>query len=432
MEIHSIFPPCYLYLNGSPQAPLKIEQPTTLGSIHPWLNQSRCRQLAARHCRIDFQESSHRIVEGPGNPGLILNRTRVREAFLSDGDEVQLGEILLTYRTQTERQTHPNGQQQPERGSSCPQLSSKNALWAQQLARVPRIANSSLSVLITGPSGSGKELLARQVHDLSTKKRGPYVALNCSALSESLVESELFGHLKGSFTGASDSRSGAFLQAEGGTLFLDEIGDLPPSLQPKLLRAIDNQEIRPVGSDKTLRTNVRIVAATQVKLIDRIHKNLFREDLYFRLCGFHIQAPPLCERMEDFQDLLFLFAKRFGIGFGFQAIAQLQKHSWPGNIRELKHTVERASVLFKGQTVQPEDLKHIVESNLLEQPTATESAFSGPVLAEIEREMILRRLKANRGNQRKTAIDLNLAKSTLHDRIRSYGFDPREFKSKGT
>ena len=205
---------------------------------------------SARHTRIERKTNGFLLRDLRSRNGTFLNGAHIFEAMLSDGDRIRLGETDLIFTCEEQTDTNPLT------------LQSRNPAWNLQLEKLPNIAQAPFPVLLTGPSGTGKDIVAQFIHRLSTRKNGPFVSVNCSALSESLVESELFGHVRGSFTGATSDRKGAFEAARGGTLFLDEIGDLPLSLQPKLLRALENNQIRPVGSDKPLQTDVRIVAAT--------------------------------------------------------------------------------------------------------------------------------------------------------------------------
>lgn len=370
--------------------------------------------VSSRHARIEKKPDGYTLRDLRSRNGSFLNGSRVAEAVLTINDRVRFGESVYVF---------------SESSSEEPQLSSKNSEWNQQIQRLPSFATTDFSILITGPSGTGKEILARAIHRLSTRARGPFVSINCSALSESLIESELFGHLKGSFTGASHDRKGAFEVARCGTLFLDEIGDLPLALQPKLLRALENNEIRPVGSDRTIETDVRIVAATHKNLAERVRMGLFREDLFYRLNVCNLRPPALADRKEDFEDLIYQFAKQYRVRFSFHAIMELKGRSWPGNIRELKNTVARASAYFPGQHIQPEHLPALLDPSPApsdcEYRLSAESSdgTQGSVIKEIEREMIIRRLVANKGNQRRTAQDLGMPKSTLHDRIKSYSID---------
>ncbi len=380
--------------------------------------------VSGRHARIERMPGGFVLRDLQSLNGTYVNGVRTREAILTCHDRIRFGETVFLF-TQT----------QPTKGAL---LTSKNPDWNAQLERLPSFAVSEFPVLLTGPSGSGKEVLARAIHARSSRIKGPFIGINCGALNENLIESELFGHVKGSFTGATNDRKGAFEAARGGTLFLDEIGDLPLSLQPKLLRALENHEIRPVGSDRTIETDVRIIAATHKNLALAVKAGRFREDLYYRLNVCHLHLPPLSERMEDFEDLLITFAKQYKVRFSIEAIRRLKKHTWPGNIRELRNAVTRASAYFPGKYIQAEDLNVILDLNMPDfldgSPINGEVRAMGPnssIIKEIEREMIIRRLMANKGNQRQTAKDLGIPKSTLHDRIKHYSIDIKKLVQSG-
>lgn len=319
-------------------------------------------------------------------------------------------------------------EQSPE--NSFP-LHSRNVLWNAELQSLQNVALTDFPVLLLGPSGTGKDVIAQAIHKSSQRATAPFISVNCSALTETLIESELFGHSKGAFTGAISDRKGAFESARHGTLFLDEIGDLPFALQAKLLRALENNEIRPVGSDRTIKTNVRIIAATHQNLSHKIAEGQFRSDLFFRLNVVSVNAPALRQRIEDFEDLLYTFAKQLRVRFSFDAIQKLKMHSWPGNIRELRNLVSRASALFPRQQIDLAKAEHLLKSSsvyapLIEDPNRTRMS----VVKEVERQMILRKLQENRGNQSKTAQDLGMPKSTLNDRLRQYNIDYRVYRSK--
>lgn len=370
--------------------------------------------VSSRQARIEKKNGFFVLRDTQSRNGTYLNGSRVTEATLTPNDRIRFGETVYVF---------------SESPAEAISLTSKNADWNAQLQRLPAFAATDFAVLITGPSGSGKELLARALHKNSPRTRGPFISINCSALSESLIESELFGHVRGSFTGATHDRKGAFETARGGTLFLDEIGDLPLSLQPKLLRALENNEVRPVGSDRSIETDVRILAATHKNLHSHVRTGRFREDLFYRLNVCHLRPPSLNERVEDFEDFLYQFAKQYRVRFSFSAIQRMKEHSWPGNVRELKNVVARASAYYPGKQVLPEDLPAILESIPSapeEIPAMVETGLgqtSGSIIKDIEREMIIRRLVANHGNQRRTAQDLGMPKSTLHDRIKAYSID---------
>jgi DNA-binding NtrC family response regulator len=370
---------------------------------------------SARHARIEQKSYGYVVRDLRSRNGTYLNDTQVMEALLREQDVLRIGKTEFRFTARLVQET-----------IETKTMQSKNPEFQEQLEKLPQIANLDIPVLILGPSGSGKELIAKAIHDFSARADGPFVSVNCSALSESLVESELFGHVKGSFTGATHDRKGAFEAARRGTLFLDEIGDLPLTLQPKLLRALENQEIRPVGSDRAVTTDVRIVAATHQSLGQKVQKSQFRTDLYYRLQGIQISPPALRDRLEDFDDLLFTFAKQYRVRFSTSAIAALKKHGWPGNIRELKNTVARAKAFFGNESIDEHAVQKLITplpQNLDLTTLALRRSESGATIKSIERDLIISRLAANNGNQRRTADDLGIPKSTLHDRIRSYGID---------
>lgn len=369
---------------------------------------------STRHARLERKATGFLLRDLRSRNGTFVNGARVVEAMLNDGDRLRIGQTDMVFLYQ--RPNHEN----------LTNLTSKNPIWQQQLMRLPFIAQAQYPVLLTGPSGTGKDILAQAIHRHSSRRNGPFVSVNCSALTEALVESELFGHVRGSFTGATNDRKGAFEAARGGTLFLDEIGDLPLTLQPKLLRALENQQIRPVGSDETVETDVRIVAATHHDLRKLVFEERFRADLFFRLNVMQIQAPALRDRMEDFEDLFYAFAKSLRVRFSFLAIQKMKAHTWPGNIRELKNVIARAKAYCGSGEVTPENVVELIDVL----PGEVTPLNAGPmykpsrsVIKEIEVEMIRSRLIANRGNQRKTAVDLGMPKSTLHDRIKVYGIN---------
>jgi len=244
-----------------------------------------------KHCRIEKKGTQYILKDLKSSNGTFLNGKEVHEAPLKSCDEIKVGNSYFKFRENLELD------------SKIPKefYESKNKKWKSDLDKIPAYGATEMPVLILGPSGSGKEFVARSLHFKSPRAYGELVSLNCSAFNEQLIESELFGHLEGSFTGATKSRKGAFQQAKGGTLLLDEIGDLPLSLQPKLLRALENNEIRPVGSDKAIKTDVRIIASTHKNLLKKVNEGSFREDLFYRLHALTLNSPALSQRMEDFE-----------------------------------------------------------------------------------------------------------------------------------
>ncbi|MGE0762539.1 MAG: sigma 54-interacting transcriptional regulator [Bdellovibrionales bacterium] len=406
----------FLLLNRPPHRLLfEIKDLLTMGrdsanQVHP-----EDPFVSHRHARIERRDSGFVIRDLRSRNGTFVNGAQVLEAQLHDGDRVQIGQTELHFSSSRESKIH----------AGLP--TSRNPIWQKELAMLPQIAESELPVLLQGPSGAGKEVLASALHRFSPRSGKPLISVNCSALSESLIESELFGHVRGSFTGALQDRSGAFVAAHQGTLFLDEIGDLPLPLQPKLLRALENAEVRPLGSDKNVKVNVRVISATHQNLRGLVQQGRFREDLFFRLNVLRLNLPALQSRPEDFEDLIYHFAKQHRVRFSFAAIQKLKEHTWPGNIRELRNVVARAKAYFPHMTIETEHLSQIFEppiSAMPQVPNGTGGKISA--IKELELKMILDRLLAHQGNQRQAALDLGIPKSTLHDRIRTYGIDIKQ------
>jgi two-component system, NtrC family, response regulator HydG len=290
-----------------------------------------------------------------------------------------------------------------------------------------RVAQVDSTVLITGESGVGKEVLAGFIHEQSARTAGPFVAINCGAVPESLLESELFGHARGAFTGATQDRIGLFESAQGGTLFLDEIGEVPPSMQVKILRALQERKIRRVGESASRSIEVRVLAATNRDLAAEIRAGRFRQDLYYRLRVVEIRIPPLRERRDDILELARIFLVRSASrlrrkvsGLSPEAAHQLLRHDWPGNVRELENTIERAIVLMHGERIEPQDLPDEVRGAL--SPVYSPGALRS--LEEVERDYILAVLDAVGGNKLKAAETLKIGTSTLFRKLKQYQGPP--------
>ena len=287
-------------------------------------------------------------------------------------------------------------------------------------ALIRQAAPGDANILISGESGTGKELVAKALHYNSPRSVRPFVPINCAAVPAGILESELFGHVKGAFTGAVRARRGLFREAEGGTLFLDEIGDMAPELQAKLLRAIEDRAVRPVGSDEAVPVDLRIVAATNKDLAARIQDRSFREDLYYRLAVIPIQLPPLRERREDIPLLAEHFLRRAAasagkpeLGFTPEAMAALLRHAWPGNVRELENVVERAVTLTPGNQIQPEGL--LLDTSLAPAPSALlAQASRRPTLDELTSEYVALVIREVGGDKDKAAEILGVSKRTLY------------------
>ena len=289
---------------------------------------------------------------------------------------------------------------------------------------VARVARSMSTVLVSGESGTGKELVARAIHSHSARASGPFVAVNCTALTESLLESELFGHQKGAFTGAVSSKRGLFEEAGGGTLFLDEIGDVNPKMQAQLLRVLQEGEIRRVGGSEPIRVDVRVVAATNRDLEEEVARGRFREDLYFRINVVTIQLPPLRERPEDIallvEHFLAKYARREGRSharIADEAMALLRRYGWPGNVRELENVLERALALSKSGIILPSDLPGDIRGGEGQRPgptTAQNIIEDRPTLAELEQRYINLILHQEGGNKKRAAEILGIDRRTLY------------------
>ncbi|MCA9473742.1 MAG: sigma-54 dependent transcriptional regulator [Nitrospirales bacterium] len=291
---------------------------------------------------------------------------------------------------------------------------------------IARVAPTDSTVLIQGESGTGKELIARAIYANSSRKDGPFVAVDCGTLAETLLESELFGHEKGSFTGAVSSKKGLLESAHGGTCFLDEIGDISPVLQSKLLRVLQEHEIRRVGGVASLEVDVRILAATNKNLKKLVEQGKFREDLYYRLNVVTIVLPPLRDRFQDIPTLVDHFLAKYGTmgskkvtNVGSQAMALLMQYDWPGNVRELEHTIEHAIVMAGRSTIMPQDLPETITSQGASKP-ASPSAWK--TLEQLEREHILRVLEAYHGDEARTAEILGVHRKTIQRKLKEYGY----------
>jgi formate hydrogenlyase transcriptional activator len=305
------------------------------------------------------------------------------------------------------------------------------------LRRVDQVASTDSSVLIYGETGTGKELIARAIHDRSNRKNRPLVKVNCSAISAGLVESELFGHVRGAFTGAFERRIGRFELADGGTLFLDEVGELPLDTQVKLLRVLQEREFEPVGSNKSVRVDVRIIAATNRNLQESIKDGSFRSDLYYRLNVFPLEVPPLRERRSDIDLLAKFFLSRYArslgkkmTGISASTTEKLMNYSWPGNIRELQNVIERALILVPGPILELEtDLtnlpsSHVISNPIVETPVAASTQSPFKTLQEIEREHILAVLQETHGvieGSNGAARTLGMHPNTLRHRMEKLG-----------
>ncbi|SMC16474.1 PAS domain S-box-containing protein [Desulfacinum hydrothermale DSM 13146] len=302
---------------------------------------------------------------------------------------------------------------------------SKAPAMQKLFAILPEIAQSESTVLIQGESGTGKEVLARTLHSLSRRSKGPFVAVNCGALPDTLLESELFGHVAGAFTDAKKSRAGRFAMAQGGTLFLDEIGDVSPALQVRLLRVLEEKVYEPLGSSRSLKADVRIIAASNKDLSQLVEEGIFRKDLYYRVNVVKLWLPPLAQRREDIPLLVEHFIDRFNrlqgkkiLGLSPEALQVFMRHDWPGNIRELENAIEHAFILCRNGWILPDHLpEHLQKEVRGFQP------LQGWTLQEIEKRAIWEALERNNWKRMATARELGIDKNTLRRKIRRYGLE---------
>jgi len=315
------------------------------------------------------------------------------------------------------------------RRESESELLGESAPMRKLREEIARVASTDARVLITGENGTGKELVARHIHRLSERREAPLVEVNCAAIPEDLIESELFGHSRGSFTGASEDRRGKFEEADGATLFLDEVADMSAKTQAKVLRALQEGRFTRVGGSRAIASDARVLSATNKTLAEEIRRGAFREDLYFRLAVVPIHVPPLRERTDDIPLLAGHFLREASARFGRKpkslsaaAVEALEAYHWPGNVRELKNLIERLMILSPSEEVQREDLpSEFREGELAE--TAVGQAPLRDARDDFERRYILAALKKNRGNVSRTAEALDLERSNLYRKLKAYGIE---------
>jgi DNA-binding NtrC family response regulator len=307
-----------------------------------------------------------------------------------------------------------------ETGKSKPIIVGKAQSMQSVMQLVKKVANTEANILITGENGTGKELIAKEIHRLSSRSNELFVLVDLSALTETLFESELFGHKKGSFTNAFEDKTGRFVLADKGTLFLDEIGNIPLGLQSKLLTILQARAVAPVGSNTEIPVDIRLISATNKNLPDMIVNNQFRQDLLYRMNTIQIHLPPLRERVEDIMDLVTYFLDLYGRKYNKpglhvqdETLDKLRKYSWPGNIRELQHAIEKAVILTDQDKLSPRDFFFGTEE--------TGMLNASETLEEMEKKMIISALKKNAQNQSITAEQLGITRQTLYNKIKKYG-----------
>jgi DNA-binding NtrC family response regulator len=387
------------------------------------------------HCVLNDPTVSrhHAVIEETGKGyvlrdlgstnGTYLNEIRVREAYLEYGSVIGLGNTRLQFVPLEERVEIP-----PSEEDYFGDVFGRSLEMRRIFTMLKKISPSDITVTIEGETGTGKELVARGIHSHSQRARGPFVVIDCGSISKNLIESELFGHEKGAFTGATRTHRGAFEVAHGGTIFIDEIGELGLEMQPKLLRVLEQREVRRVGGNEVFTVNVRVVAATNKDIISEVQKGRFREDLFYRISVVRIHLPPLRKRGEDIPLLAQQFARELSGPYGggadmavsAEALEILRHYHWPGNVRELKNIITRAMAMGNGKVLRLRDFIMPLSSEERTQPPSLDSLV-GKTLEEIEKAAIAKTLEVHGGNKSAAARVLGIAYSTLYEKIKKYG-----------
>jgi DNA-binding NtrC family response regulator len=386
----------------------------------------RDRFISNQHLRVKRSEAGIRVRDMNSTNGTFLEGLRLFEAELPLNTVLRVGETELIF------EPVPQGSQVP----AFHGIIGTSPAMRQLVESIQRVAPSSCVVSILGESGTGKELVARALHACSPRAGQPFIPLNCAALSPAVMESELFGHAKGAFTGAEAERKGAFLEAHGGTLFLDEVGELPLELQAKLLRVLESGEVKPVGADRPRQVNVRVVAATHRDLLSWVREGRFREDLYYRLGIMPLVLPPLRSRRGDIPALAEHFMRVHApqgqvVKFTSAALERLKEHAWPGNVRELRNVVWRGLLVRKGLKLEARDLTFDEVQGAPVVPSVPALELPAGVTLEqmlerLERQLIESTLRRCHYNKERTAQVLGLARSSLFKRLKAWGFGQGE------
>ncbi len=385
--------------------------------------------VSSHHCKIEHRRDRYFIKDLKSTNGTFLNKQQVIEASIPEDSVLTVGKTDIRFFCK-----EGSEKVKPATEDHFCDFLGNNIKMRKLYSLIGKVAKSEAIVLIQGESGTGKELVAKAIHELSSRASKKLITLNCSAIAKDLIESELFGHEKGAFTSAHQQRKGAFEEADGGTLFLDEIGDMPLELQPKLLRVLENREIKRVGSNALIDVDVRVIAATNRNLAESVKRGRFREDLYHRLYVVPIYVPPLRERVDDIKLLSQHFLdeargnQRVPQGFTAEAMEALMTYAWPGNVRELKNLVSRACIQATGDLIGEKELNFspnvLREQTVLEEKGDRNGVEAKKTLKDFEREKILNELNRNKWNKKRTAEVLGIAKTTLFEKIKKYQLKP--------
>ena len=395
------------------------------------------RTASRHHFEIQFTERGWLLVDLNSTNGTFLDGRRIERAYLTNGAQIRAGSSTLTFAPIDEEVTV-----EPDREGELCGMVGQSVKMRQVFALIKKIAPMDVSVIIGGETGTGKELVARAIHELSGRKKGPMVVLDCGAIPPNLIESELFGHEKGAFTGALAARPGAFERAQGGTIFLDELGELRLDLQPKLLRVLENREVRRVGGNDVIGVNCRVIAATHRDLLKEVSAGNFREDLYFRLSVINIQLPALRQRRDDIPHILRralsdpeLVEKHGRKHFSPEALAVLMAYPWPGNVRELMNVLSHVLTFSEGEEVLPGHLPPRVLGQVQEGPLPFNEHLSfkdakEQLLENFEREYITSVLRRCEGNLSRAARESGLHRKSIERLVKKYTLDTRSMKVK--
>jgi len=393
------------------------------------------RTASRHHFEIQYTERGHLLVDLNSTNGTFLDGRRIERAYLSSGSQIRAGSSVLTFAPIDEEVTI-----EPDREGELCGMVGQSVKMRQIFGLIKKIAPMDVSVIIQGETGTGKELVARAVHELSMRSRGPLVVLDCGAIPPNLIESELFGHEKGAFTGAVNSRPGAFERASGGTIFLDELGELRLDLQPKLLRVLENREVRRVGGNDVIDVDCRVIAATNRDLQKEIAAGNFREDLFFRLSVIQIQLPPLRQRRDDIPNILKRalaepeVVERHGRKrFSPEALGLLMGYGWPGNVRELMNVLSHVLTFSEGEEILPAHLPPRVQGQDRQGPLPFNEHLSfkdakEQLLENFEREYITSVLARCEGNLSRAARESGLHRKSIERLVKKYQLDAKGMK----
>jgi transcriptional regulator with GAF, ATPase, and Fis domain len=392
------------------------------------------KAISGAHFELNAADDGYRLRDLDSTNGVYCGDLRIREVYLKPGMQFRVGHTELRFQPMQEIVEIALSKR-----DSFEQVVGSSLRMREIFATLEKVAPSELTVLVTGETGTGKEMIARGIHQSSPRKHKPFVVLDCGAIPKDLIESTLFGHEKGSFTGAVGQHHGCFEQAQGGTIFLDEIGELDINLQPKLLRVLENRELKRVGGDRLIKIDVRVVAATNRDLRQMVNAGTFREDLYFRLSVIHVELPPLRDRKDDIPSLAETFLKEIGqrrgmrMEFAPDALQMMTTHSWSGNVRELKNVVERAASLCEGPVVRRSDLMFNRDTSPNRPPASDPAALpeipAGLDFKEAKQRVVdafeLQYLKAllerHDGNITRSAQEAGLTRYHLRELLKRHG-----------